>query len=375
MTAASRSPEPMVRLAGVAKSYDATTALHSVDIDVARGEFLTLLGPSGSGKTTLLNLIAGMIAPSQGRIFIDGEDVTATPPNRRNLGMVFQNYALLPHLTIFENVAYPLRIRKNSAAEIRAKVGRVLDQMQLGHLAGRLPRELSGGQQQRVSLARCLVYDPRLILMDEPLGALDKKLREQMQIEIKRLHLRLGTTILYVTHDQEEALGLSDRIVLLNHGRIVQSAPPAELYFRPRSLFAATFLGASNLLDVREVTDGTPAEAVLAAGGRIRIGQQVGVFAGRAMKAVVRPESMILLAEGDSHGLPNELAGTVTLSAILGGVTHHHIALADVGNAMVQELTRQGRPMPPAGSAVRLAWAAEDTLLLPAESEAATVSS
>jgi len=363
----------MVRLAGVAKSYDATTALHPVDIDVARGEFLTLLGPSGSGKTTLLNLIAGMIAPSQGRIFIDGEDVTATPPNRRNLGMVFQNYALLPHLTIFENVAYPLRIRKNSAAEIRAKVGRVLDQMQLGHLAGRLPRELSGGQQQRVSLARCLVYDPRLILMDEPLGALDKKLREQMQVEIKRLHLRLGTTILYVTHDQEEALGLSDRIVLLNHGRIVQSAPPAELYFRPRSLFAATFLGASNLLDVREVTDGTPAEAVLAAGGRIRIGQQVGVLAGRAMMAVVRPESMVLLAEGDSHGLPNELAGTVTLSAILGGVTHHHVALADGGNAMVQELTRQGRPMPPAGSAVRLAWAAEDTLLLPAESEAATV--
>ena len=375
MTAASRSPEPMVRLAGVAKTYDATTALHPVDIDVARGEFLTLLGPSGSGKTTLLNLIAGMIAPTQGRIFIDGEDVTATPPNRRNLGMVFQNYALLPHLTIFENVAYPLRIRKNSAAEIRTKVGRVLDQMQLGHLAGRLPRELSGGQQQRVSLARCLVYDPRLILMDEPLGALDKKLREQMQIEIKRLHLRLGTTILYVTHDQEEALGLSDRIVLLNHGRIVQSAPPAELYFRPCSLFAATFLGASNLLDVREVTDGTPAEAVLAAGGRIRIGQQVGVLAGRAMKAVVRPESMVLLAEGDSHGLPNELVGTVTLSAILGGVTHHHVALADGGTAMVQELTRQGRPMPPAGSAVCLAWAAEDTLLLPAESEAATLSS
>ncbi len=366
MTAAARSAEPMVRLAGVAKTYDAATALHPVDIQVARGEFLTLLGPSGSGKTTLLNLIAGMISPSQGRIFIDGEDVTATPPNRRNLGMVFQNYALLPHLTIFDNVAYPLRVRKNGAEEIRAKVGRVLDQMQLGHLARRFPRELSGGQQQRVSLARCLVYDPRLILMDEPLGALDKKLREQMQVEIKRLHLSLGTTILYVTHDQEEALSMSDRIVLLNHGRIVQSASPAELYFRPRSLFAATFLGASNLLEVREASQG---EAVLAVGGRIRIGQQVPGPAGGAMKAVVRPESMVLLADGESHDLPNALAGTLTLSSILGGVTHHHVALADGSSAMVQELTRQGRPMPAPGSRVRLAWAAEDTLLLPAEGE------
>jgi putative spermidine/putrescine transport system ATP-binding protein len=362
--------EPMIRLAGVSKTYDAITALHPVDLDVARGEFLTLLGPSGSGKTTLLNLIAGMITPSRGSIAIAGRDVTTIAPNKRNLGMVFQNYALLPHLTIFENVAYPLRIRRNSEAEIRAKVARVLELMQLGHVTQRLPRELSGGQQQRVSLARCIVYDPALILMDEPLGALDKKLREQMQLEIKRLHLQLGTTILYVTHDQEEALSMSDRIVLLNHGRIVQSATPAELYFRPGSMFAATFLGASNILDVREViTTGGRTEAVLAAGPRVQVGDRLPVPAARGVKAVVRPESMLLLTTGDSHALPNELPGTLTLSAILGGVTHHHVGLADGGSAMVQELTRAGRPMPQPGAAVRLAWAAADTFLLPADAE------
>ena len=358
---------PMIRLAGVSKSYDAVTALYPVDLDVARGEFLTLLGPSGSGKTTLLNLIAGMISPSEGRIHIDGKDVTSTAPSKRNLGMVFQNYALLPHMTIFENVAYPLRIRKNSEADIRTKVGRVLELMQLGHVAKRYPRELSGGQQQRISLARCIVYDPALILMDEPLGALDKKLREQMQLEIKRLHLQLGTTILYVTHDQEEALSMSDRIVLLNHGRIVQSAAPAELYFRPRSLFAATFLGASNILGVTEVAG---SEAVLTAGGRIRVGDRLPLPTQPGVKAMVRPESMALLAPGEANAHPNELAGTLTLSAILGGVTHHHVGLADGGTAMVQELTRAGRAMPAPGSAVRLAWAAEDTVLLPDDAEA-----
>jgi putative spermidine/putrescine transport system ATP-binding protein len=366
--------DSMIRLIGVSKRYDAMTALHPVELDVARGEFLTLLGPSGSGKTTLLNLIAGIIAPSEGQIWIDGRDVTASAPNKRNLGMVFQNYALLPHRTIFENVAYPLRVRKVAAAAIRQRVERVLDLMQLSHLARRFPRELSGGQQQRVSIAR-IVYDPALILMDEPLGALDKKLREQMQIEIKRLHRQLGTTILYVTHDQEEALSMSDRIVLLNDGRILQAASPSELYFRPGSMFAATFLGASNLLGVREVVAaGAQAEAVLTAGGRITIGDRLPVPKQGSVKAVVRPECITLLAEDGAHGLANELAGTLTLSAILGGVTHHHIGLADGGTVMVQELTRAGRQIPPAGTPIRLAWAAEDTYLLPHDADSSAQS-
>ena len=227
----------MIELDGVAKSYGDVHALRRTDLSIAKGEFVTLLGPSGSGKSTLLNLIAGMIAPSAGRIVIDGRDATTLPTNQRGLGMVFQNYALMPHMTVFENIAFPLQVRRLPKAEIRRKVAEALDLIQLGHVADRRPRELSGGQQQRVSLARCIVYNPALILMDEPLGALDKKLREQMQLEIKRLHAELGITMLYVTHDQDEALTMSDRIVLMNGGRIEQQGTPDALYFKPETVF------------------------------------------------------------------------------------------------------------------------------------------
>src|SRR5271165_6616228 len=196
MTDASAS-DAMVRLDGVAKSYGTVHALHPTNVDVRRGEFLTLLGPSGSGKTTLLNMIAGMTSPSSGRIWIDGRDVTAVPPAKRGIGMVFQNYALMPHMTVFRNIAFPLEVRRLRREEIRRRVTEVLDIVRLPHVAGRKPRELSGGQQQRVSLARCIVYNPNLILMDEPLGALDKNLREQMQLEIRRLHTDLGITMIY----------------------------------------------------------------------------------------------------------------------------------------------------------------------------------
>ncbi len=198
-----------LRIAGVSKCYSSTVALDRTDLEMAEGEFLTLLGPSGSGKTTLLSIVAGLIAPTTGEVWIDRHRATDLPPFKRGIGMVFQNYALFPHLTAHENIAFPLRMRRLSSSDVDREVSRVLDIVKLSHVAGRLPRELSGGQQQRIALARCIVYNPSIILMDEPLGALDKNLRDHMQMEIKRLHTELGITVLYVTHDQEEALAMS----------------------------------------------------------------------------------------------------------------------------------------------------------------------
>lgn len=209
------------------------------------GEFLTLLGPSGSGKSTILNLISGATGVTSGRIFIDGRDVTEVPARERGIGMVFQNYALMPHMNVFDNVAYPLKIRRFPKAEIADKVRDVLARVGLTSFEARKPRQLSGGQQQRVGIARCIVYSPKIILMDEPLGALDKNMRDQMQEEIKRLHTELGTTIVYVTHDQEEALNLSDTVCLMESGRVAQIGPPEELYFSPANTFAAQFIGRS----------------------------------------------------------------------------------------------------------------------------------
>src|SRR3984957_9102138 len=237
---------PKLRAHQLCKQYGSVTALMPIDLTVATGELLTVLGPSGSGKTTLLQIISGRVEPSGGHIFIDGVDHTHTPVHRRDIGMVFQSYALFPHLTVAENVGFPLRMRRQPGAVIRRTVNAALEMVQLGHLAERMPRALSGGQQQRVALARCFVYQPSIILMDEPLGALNKKLREQMQIEIKRLHRDTGATIIYVTHDQEEALALSDRICLMNHARIEQIGTPLDIYERPRTEFAADFIGISN---------------------------------------------------------------------------------------------------------------------------------
>ncbi len=217
------APERAVKLSarGLSRYYGETVALDRVDLDVHEGEFLTLLGPSGSGKTTLLQTICGLNKPSRGQLFIDGKDHTWTQPEKRGIGVVFQNYALFPHLTVSENIAYPLKVRGMASREITQRTGRALETVGLGHAGNRFPNELSGGQQQRVALARCLVYDPSIILMDEPLSALDRKLREQMQMEIKRIHRETDTTIIFVTHDQEEALALSERICLMRDGRIV----------------------------------------------------------------------------------------------------------------------------------------------------------
>jgi putative spermidine/putrescine transport system ATP-binding protein len=238
---------PKLRADQISKRYGPVTALEPIDLTVAAGELLTVLGPSGSGKTTLLHIVSGLVEPSGGRLYIDGLEHTHTPVHRRDIGMVFQSYALFPHLTVDENVAFPLRMRQRPDAEIHRRVTAALEMVQMGDLGQRMPRALSGGQQQRVALARCFVYQPSIILMDEPLGALDKKLREHMQIEIKRLHRDTGVTIIYVTHDQEEALALSDRICLMNQARIEQVGTPEEIYERPATVFAADFIGVSTI--------------------------------------------------------------------------------------------------------------------------------
>ncbi|MCG5072516.1 ABC transporter ATP-binding protein [Paraburkholderia tagetis] len=233
------------------KTYDDVVAIDHVSLDVRKGEFMTFLGPSGSGKSTTLYIVAGFQEPTEGRVLLDGKPLLAVTPNKRNIGMVFQRYTLFPHLTVGENVAFPLRVRRRPEAEIKAKVEKMLKLVHLSECRDRMPAQLSGGQQQRVAIARALAYDPPVLLMDEPLSALDKKLREEIQLELRRIHQETGVTILYVTHDQEEALRLSDRIAVFNKGCIEQVGTGEELYANPASRFVASFIGNSNFLPVK----------------------------------------------------------------------------------------------------------------------------
>ena len=357
--------EAKVWLEDVTKHFGLVVALAELDLKVVSGEFLTLLGPSGSGKTTILNLIAGMVEPTAGRIWIDGRDSTNLQPSKRGLGMVFQNYALMPHMTVFENVAFPLRVRKLPKDEIKRKVAEVLEVVRLPDVARRKPSELSGGQQQRISIARCLVYNPSIILMDEPLGALDKKLREEMQLELKQLHANLGITALYVTHDQEEALTMSDRIVLLNVGRIEQVGTPDELYFHPRSLFAAEFLGDSNILAGKMDGTGPTASVTTETGHKIACQSSSAATMGESVKVMVRPENVTMLADGETSELANQLPAQAVDTISFGGVSKCYARLADGSTMVVQELTKAGRNVPIGGAPVTMAWSAEDTLVLP----------
>ena len=241
--------EPFVRLQNLAKQFGSVTAVDSVSLDISRGEFITLLGPSGSGKTTTLMMVAGFEVPTAGEIYIAGEPMAYKPPYKRDIGMVFQNYALFPHMKVHDNIAFPLNNRKVPKPKTDQKVNAALDLVKLAGFGSRNPKQLSGRQQQRVALARALVFDPSVLLMDEPLGALDKKLREHMQLEIKRIQETLGITVIYVTHDQSEALTMSDRIVVMNEGRIEQVGTPSELYEGPANRFVADFIGESNFLE------------------------------------------------------------------------------------------------------------------------------
>ncbi|WP_247275899.1 MULTISPECIES: ABC transporter ATP-binding protein [unclassified Bradyrhizobium] len=239
-----------IALHNLRKCYGGATAVDDVNLSVSPGEFISFLGPSGSGKTTTLMMIAGFEMPDSGRVQLDDQDITRLPPHRRELGVIFQNYALFPHMTVAENVAYPLRMRRMVKSELETRVHRVLDQVHLGALASRYPHQMSGGQQQRVAIARALVFDPPVLLLDEPLGALDRKLRQHLRNEIKALHKEVGKTMIYVTHDQDEALAMSDRVAVMHDGRIRQVSTPHDIYRRPADLFVAGFVGEVNLIPV-----------------------------------------------------------------------------------------------------------------------------
>jgi putative spermidine/putrescine transport system ATP-binding protein len=282
----------LVRFIDVDKSYDGSTmVVDRLNLSVRRGEFLTLLGPSGSGKTTCLMMLAGFEAPSGGDILLAGRSLSRVPPYARGIGVVFQNYALFPHMTIAENVAYPLRQRKVTRADIDRRVSAALRMIELDGLAARRPAQLSGGQQQRVALARAIVFEPDLVLMDEPLGALDRRLREQMQLEIRRLHATLGNTVVYVTHDQGEALTMSDRVAVFNRGRIEQIATPEEIYEQPATSFVANFIGDNNAIPavVREANN--TACRVELQGGQVLLATAAKMFrVGEAVELSIRPE-------------------------------------------------------------------------------------
>ena len=344
-------------LRGLTKRYGGFAAVDDVSLSVERGQFLTLLGPSGSGKTTILMCIAGFVAPCAGAVLLGGRDLTPLPPEKRDFGMVFQGYALFPHMTIAENVAFPLRVRRLGAAEREAKVRAALDLVQLERFADRKPSQLSGGQQQRVALARALVFDPALLLLDEPLSALDKKLRAELQEELKALHRRVGRTFINVTHDQEEALSLSDRIAILNHGRLVQEGAPAALYERPRTRFVADFLGKSNFL-AGVVEAAAPGGFAISAGAT-RVIQALPPGAappvqGSAVLLSLRPEKIALLRDGE--GAENVVEGRIIAWSYLGAGFALSVATADLGLLRVQLPAWDAPIAPEAGLAVRLGW-------------------
>jgi putative spermidine/putrescine transport system ATP-binding protein len=364
--------QPKLETKDLRKTYGPVVALAGATLQLAEGEFLTLLGPSGSGKTTMLMMIAGLVQPDSGEVWIDGTLATYAPPYKRDIGMVFQNYALFPHLTVAENIAFPLRMRGMSEAVIAREVARVLDLIQLPEVSGRLPRALSGGQQQRIALARCIVYRPSIVLMDEPLGALDKKLRDQMKLEIKRLHTELGIAVLYVTHDQEEAMIMSDRVCLMNNARIEQVGSPGDLYFRPRSLFAADFIGESNLLDAQvESIDGLEVMIRCAPDARVKASLDIGrsVLPGDAIKLMVRPEMLSVLPDGAIAD--NVLEARLTDVILVGGVTKTYARLADGTLITATGLTRGPLRNIEKDAVVRLGWAKESGVVLPREGSAA----
>ena len=303
-----------VELRQVTKSFGSTQVIKNITLGIEAGEFVSLLGPSGCGKTTLLRMIAGLEQTTGGLIVIGGRDSTRLPPERRDISMVFQSYALLPHLTARENITFPLRMRKlGTAAEQKRRVDEVLAMVQLDHLADRKPRELSGGQQQRVAIARAVVSRPQVLLLDEPLSNLDARLRETMHEELIQLHRRTGLTTVFVTHDQEEALSLSDRVILLNEGRIEQEGRPAEIYGAPATRFVASFLGSTNLLDVQRETEAGHVRARLGPGATLPLGEASP--AGGPVTVMIRQEDVQIVRPEQPHGLLAEVETRIFLGS------------------------------------------------------------
>ena len=355
-------PENFIRFQSVSKSYGAARVVENLDLDIARGEFVSLLGPSGSGKTTLLMMLAGFESVSGGSILLDGQKINNLPPYKRDMGVVFQNYALFPHMDVRRNVAFPLEMRGTPKAETADRVKKALETVQLGHLADRRPGQLSGGQQQRVALARSLVFEPRVVLMDEPLGALDKQLREQMQLDIRDLHHRLGLTIIFVTHDQDEALTMSDRIAVFDKGRIQQCASPRVVYDHPSNRFVAEFIGETNLLEgtIRAVS-GEMLTFALADGTEFRAHGMPGFRVGDAALLSLRPERIDLNRQGDTPDALNSLTGEITDTVYQGD--HLRLVFQTGAGQIIARIDRKAQEWPN-GSKVTLNFRPSDGWLI-----------
>jgi spermidine/putrescine ABC transporter ATP-binding subunit len=338
-------------------------AVDGVSLDIEAGEFITLLGPSGSGKTTTLMMIAGFEIPTGGEIYIDGEPIVAVPPYRRNIGMVFQNYALFPHMTVEENIAFPLKQRRVDRSEIARRVDQTLEMVKLPGYGKRYPRQLSGGQQQRIAVARAIVFNPRVLLMDEPLGALDKKLREELQIEIKRLHQELGMTFIYVTHDQEEALVMSDRIAVMNKGQIEQLGSPEDLYDRPTSRFVASFIGESNFLEGEVIHVDGETVTVNLGEDEIQALHKGKAQPGRRVALAVRPEklSFAQLSNDGRLSAQNRIKAVVKDITFVGEMRRYSVEAADGTTFVVKQQLHHGVELHEPGAAISLAWHVEDT--------------
>jgi putative spermidine/putrescine transport system ATP-binding protein len=352
-----------IRLEQLTRSYGDAKAVDSISLAIAEGEFYSLLGPSGCGKSTTLRMIAGFVRPSFGRILIGGEDVTGLPPEKRGIGIVFQNYAIFPHMSVAENIAFGLKLRKKPKAEIAKAVEAALAQVGLGGFGDRYQRNLSGGQQQRVALARVLVTEPRILLLDEPLSALDKALREEMKFWIKDLQQRLGITTVYVTHDQDEALTMSDRIGVMRAGHIEQSGTPTEIYERPSSLFVTTFIGQSNVLETtmmhaeNGIAQARLGETILTAG----IGHWIAP--GKVANLVIRPENVLMGSEAEAAGVP-ALSARVIGETYQGAMLRYRLAIGE------QELTAERQNQAHlarfhAGDIVTIGWEPARARLLP----------
>ena len=350
---------PFISFQNATKDYGSVRVVEELNLDIARGEFVSLLGPSGSGKTTLLMMLAGFESVSGGTITLDGRVINDLPTYKRDMGVVFQNYALFPHLSVARNVAFPLEMRGEGKAAIADKVKRALDMVQLGHLSDRMPGQLSGGQQQRVALARALVFEPRVVLMDEPLGALDKQLREQMQLDIRDLHHRLGLTILFVTHDQDEALTMSDRIAVFNAGKIQQCASPREVYDRPANRFVAEFIGETNLISGTLRSSGHDGHAIALPDGTVLTAEgTAGLSVGAAALLSLRPERIEILPADAADGTArNRLSGEILDTVYQGD----HLRVV-IDTAVGRLIARTGRKVQewPVGAKVVLTFRTGD---------------
>jgi spermidine/putrescine transport system ATP-binding protein len=355
-----------VRLERVTKQFNEVKAVDDLDLDIRRGEFFSMLGPSGCGKTTTLRMIGGFEEPSAGTVYLNGDDVTGLPPYKRDVNTVFQSYALFPHLDVYENVAFGLRRKKVDKSAVNERVIEALRLVDLPGFEKRKPSQLSGGQQQRVALARALVNRPQVLLLDEPLGALDLKLRKQMQLELKRIQAEVEITFIYVTHDQEEAMTMSDRLAVMRHGKIEQIGAPADVYEDPQTEFVAGFLGASNLLD-GEVKDrnGSLGTLLLEGGTAIRVPVERINGTERMVKAGVRPEK--IRVEQDDGGPQdgwNSIAGTLRVTTFI-GVSHQYTVDLPTGRTMTAFAQNLGNDNPPKeGDRVRLVWRPEHTFVV-----------